>query len=136
MKSKPVYVVYDGECPFCRTYCNLVRIRHAVGELVLVDARQSSHLMEEITALSLDIDQGMVVKIDDQIYYGPEAINILALLGTRSGAFNQINYWIFKSKAVSKFLYPVLRDCRNLALWLMGIPLINNLAEGYSNEQS
>ena len=136
MTNKPVYVVYDGECPFCRIYCHLVRIRDAVGNLVLVDARQPSELMEEITTLGLDIDQGMVVKMDDQIYYGSEAINILALLSTRSSIFNRINYWLFKSKNISSYLYPALRDCRNLALWLMGIPLINNLAEGYSDEQS
>ena len=125
-----ILLVYDDECPFCRNYCQLIRIRHAAGHLKLIDARQSSPLMDEITSLGLNIDQGMVVKTGDRIYYGSDAVHILALLGTKSGVFNRINYWIFRSKTVSSILYPVLRDCRNLALWLMGISLINNLATG------
>lgn len=127
MNINPVYLVYDGECPFCRTYCTLVRIRKAVGELVLIDARQPSDIMDDITARNLDIDKGMVVKIGDHLHYGSDAIHILALLSTHSGIFNRINAWIFKSKTVSSALYPLLRDLRNIALWLMGIPMIQNL---------
>lgn len=122
-----VYVLYDDECPFCRNYCQLVRVRDAVGRLELVDARQSSALMDEVTGLGLDIDRGMVVKMGDEIFYGADAIHILALLGTRSGVFNRCAYWIFQSKRVTSVLYPFLRECRNMALWLMGIPMIKNL---------
>jgi predicted DCC family thiol-disulfide oxidoreductase YuxK len=122
-----VYVVYDDQCPFCRNYCQLVRIRNAIGRLELVDARKPSALMDEINALGLDIDQGMVVKIGAQIHYGADAIHILALLSTKSGVFNRLSYWLFKSQRFSAFLYPVLRNCRNLALKLMGIPFVNNL---------
>ena len=80
--------------------------------------------MDEITAKGLDIDQGMVVKMGDKIYYGADAIHILALLSTQSGVFNHINYWLFKSKKVSSIVYPVLRDCRNLALKVMGVSFI------------
>ena len=41
--------------------------------------------MEEITAAGLDIDQGMVVKVGGQIYYGPDAIHVLALMGHEQG---------------------------------------------------
>ena len=112
-----------------------MRIRKAVGNIALVDARQPSALMDEVTALGLDIDQGMVVKIDDQIYYGSDAINILAILGTRSGAFNRINHYVFKSKAVSAIIYPMLRSYRNAALWLMGISFIKNLEQENENGQ-
>ncbi len=126
-KNSTVYVVYDDKCPFCRNYCQAVRLQKAAGTLKLVDARQPSPLMDEITAKGLDIDHGMVVKIGDHLYYGADAIHILALLSTRSGVFNRAAYWIFQSKSVTAVLYPVLRDCRNLALRLMGIPLIKNL---------
>jgi len=122
-----VYVVYDNKCPFCRNYCQLLRIRAAVGTLVLVDARQPSALMDQITQQGLDIDQGMVVKIGDEIYYGSDAIHMLALLSTKSGVFNRCSYWMFKSKKIASWLYPFLRSCRNIALRLMRIPLIQNL---------
>lgn len=125
--SDIIYVVYDDECPFCRNYCRLLRIRDVATDLELIDARQPSAIMDDITAKGLDIDRGMVVKIGSDIYYGAEAIHILALLSTRSDVFNRFTHWLFKSKKVASFLYPVLRDCRNLALWLMRIPMIKNL---------
>lgn len=122
-----VYVVYDDECPFCRSYCTLVRIKDTVGKLELVDARVPSPIMDEINALELDIDQGMVVKMNGKIYYGADAIHILSLLSSRSGFFNKMNYWIFKSERASSILYPILRDIRNIALKILGIPFIKNL---------
>ena len=56
-----IYVLYDDQCPFCRSYCRLLRLREAAGGLVLVDARKPSALMDEITARGLDIDQGMEI---------------------------------------------------------------------------
>jgi len=126
-KNNTVYVVYDDKCPFCRNYCQLIRIREASGSLELIDARKPSAMMEEITVEGLDIDRGMVVKIDRNFYYGSDAIHILALLSTKSGIFNRFTYWIFRSKKITSILYPLLRDCRNIALKLMGIPLIKNL---------
>lgn len=126
-KGDTIYIIYDDECPFCRSYCQLVRLRDAVGRVELVDARQPSVLMDEVTALGLDIDRGMVVKVGEQVFYGADAIHKLALLSTRSGLFNRLTYWMFQSKAVTSVLYPFLRDCRNLALWLMGVPMIKNL---------
>lgn len=125
--SRQVVVVYDKQCPACDYYCNLLRIRESVGRLVLVDARESSPIMAEITASGLDIDQGMVVKVDDELYYGADAVHVLALMGTNRGLFNRLAYWIFRSRAVSKMLYPALKGCRNLLLKALGRTKINNL---------
>jgi len=83
--------------------------------------------MQEITARGLDIDQGMVLKMGDQLYYGADAIHALALISSRSGLFNKLNYWIFCSKRVSAWLYPILRSMRNLLLKILGKTKINNL---------
>jgi predicted DCC family thiol-disulfide oxidoreductase YuxK len=122
-----VLVVYDKECPACDYYCTMVRIKESVGRLVLVDARDGGPLMDEITAKGLDIDQGMVVKIGTEMYYGSDAIHVLALMGTNKGFFNRLCYWSFRSKSVSHVLYPMLRACRNLLLKLLGKTKINNL---------
>ncbi len=122
-----VLVVYDKECPACDYYCNLVQIRDTVGRLELVDARDGGPLMDEITARGLDIDQGMVVKVGSELYYGPDAIHVLARMGTNSGFFNRLSFWAFRSKAVSRVLYPVLKTFRNLLLKLLGKSKINNL---------
>lgn len=124
---KTIVLVYDKECPACDNYCQIARIREDIGELVLLDAREPSSVMDEITALGWDIDQGMVLKIDNQLYYGSDAIHALALISSRSGFFNRMNYWLFKSKTLSHIFYPALRSLRNLLLKLLGKTKINNL---------
>lgn len=121
------WLVYDGECPVCKTYCKYIRIREAAGTLQLVDARQPSALMDEITAAGLNIDQGMVLKFKDVMYYGPDAIHILTLLSTPSGIFNRINYYVFSTKAGAKIFYPIGKAFRTLLLKLLGIKYIENL---------
>ena len=127
MADNEVLIVYDKQCPACDYYCNIVQIRESVGRLVLLDAREAGPVMDEITAAGLDIDQGMVVKVGGQLYYGPDAINVLALMGTNKGFFNRLAYLSFRSKAASRVLYPVLKACRNLLLKILGKTKINNL---------
>ena len=123
-----ILLVYDRQCPACDYYCNLVRIRESAGRLILIDARDGGPVMDEITAAGLDIDQGMVVKAGGTLYYGADAIHVLALMGTRSGLFNRVAYWSFRNRSVARALYPVLKACRNLLLKILGRTKINNLA--------
>jgi len=127
MKREVILLVYDRECPACNAYCQVVKIRESVGDLRIVDVRVNSEIMKEITSQGHDIDQGMVLKMGGQLYYGADAIHALALIGSRSGMLNRINYWIFKSKTASSVLYPVLRFFRNLLLKILGKTKINNL---------
>ncbi len=127
MSREEILLVYDKECPACNNYCRVIRIREDIGELKIVDARENSQVLDEITKMGLDIDQGMVLKMGGQIYYGSDAIHTLALISSKSGIFNRVNYWIFKSKPLSAILYPILRACRNLLLKILGKTKINNL---------
>lgn len=132
MKSSPatqedIWLVYDDECPVCRTYCKYVRIRDTVGRLHLVDARQPGELMDEITAAGLDIDQGMVLKFKQVKYYGADAIHMLSLLSTRSGWFNRLCFLFFGTRWGARVFYPIGKAFRNLVLKLLGISYIDNL---------
>jgi predicted DCC family thiol-disulfide oxidoreductase YuxK len=129
MSRPEILLVYDKECPACDTYCQIVRIRETAGDLKIIDAREKSEVLDEITELGLDIDQGMVLKMGGQLYYGSDAMHALALISSRSGLLNRINYSIFKSKSVSSWLYPVLRLFRNLLLKMLGKTRINNLGK-------
>jgi predicted DCC family thiol-disulfide oxidoreductase YuxK len=122
-----ILLVYDWECPACDAYCRLVRIPRSVGTLRLVNAREPSVVIDEITQAGLDIDQGMVVKMGGRLYYGTEAIHILALTNSRADLFNKLSYYAFRSDMLSRILYPALRTCRNLLLKVMGRTKINNL---------
>jgi len=127
VKDEETVLIYDGECPLCTAYSQFVRIRESIGDLKLVDARKNIEVINEITSQGLDIDQGMVLKMGDQLYCGSDAINALALISSRCGVFNRLNYWIFKSKTASRLLYPILRFFRNLLLKILRKTQINNV---------
>lgn len=127
MTSREILLVYDKECPLCDAYCRMVRIRESVGTLRLVNARDTSAVMDEITARGFDIDQGMVLKVGNVLYYGSDAIHALSLISSSSGVFNRVNYWIFRSSRMSGVFYPVFRFFRNLLLKILGKTKINNL---------
>jgi predicted DCC family thiol-disulfide oxidoreductase YuxK len=124
---REVLVVYDWECPACHTYCRNMRIRPSAGRLGLVNAREPAPVMAEITQARLDIDQGMVVKLDGELHYGSDAIHALARVSSRSDLFNRLTYHLFRSRTASRIVYPVLRACRNLLLKAMRKTKINNL---------
>lgn len=122
-----IWLVYDDDCPVCRTYCKYARINEVAGKLHLVNARQPGPLMDEITAAGLDIDQGMVLKWKQATYYGSDAIHMLSLLSTRSGWFNRVCYLFFGTKWGARLFYPVGKAFRNVLLKVLGIPFIGNL---------
>lgn len=132
-KSK-ILLVYDNECPVCSSYSQTVRIRESVGEIILVNARDDSAIVREITGKGFDLDQGMVLKIDDCLYFGADAIHVLALLGSTSGIFNKINYWVFRSAIRSRILYPSLRFGRNMLLKIVGRTRINRINKDVANK--
>jgi predicted DCC family thiol-disulfide oxidoreductase YuxK len=132
--TQDILLVYDKECPACNYYCNLTRIRESLGDLVLVNARDGGPVMDEITAAGLDIDQGMVLKVGDKLHYGSDAIHALSLMSTRSGIFNRLSCFIFRSEKVSAVLYPVLLAGRNLLLKSLRKSKINNL-ESANNDR-
>ena len=113
-------IVYDGACPFCRRYVRLLRLRRAIGEVRLVDARMGGLEVQRITECGLSLDDGMVLITGGEFHSGAEAIRRLALLSTRNDSFNRFNYWLFQSGSRSRALYPLLRGGRNLALRMLG----------------
>lgn len=125
-ESEPPVLVYDHDCPMCRTWC-CNAFPEGNGEVVLADARKGGALMDEITAAGLDIDRGMVLKKDGRLHYGADAIREAALLSRRRGVMASLNRLLFAHKGRADALYPFLRDVRNALLRVAGIPFIRNL---------
>jgi len=127
LSDADVVLVYDKECPACDNYVSVMRVRRDIGHFQIVDAREDTPIMREITAAGLDVDEGMVLKMGERLYYGADAIHALALISSRSGVLNKLNYWVFRSERVSAVLYPILKACRGVLLKLLGRTRINNL---------
>lgn len=116
------WLIYDGDCPFCSNYAQYLRVKDAVDDFVLVDAREGGPLVEEVRDMPHDLDQGMVLKMNGRYYVGHKALNVLALLSEKRGGFSRLNRLLFSSPVVAKLAYPLLRSARWLALKAKGVP--------------
>ena len=112
-------IVYDGDCPFCSKYVRLIRLKNTVGEVELINARENTTIKEKLKELSIDINQGMVLIDNKDIYFAEDCVHRLALLSTSSTFFNRINKFVFKHKILSKILYPIMKRGRNFVLFIL-----------------
>lgn len=117
-------IYYDGECPFCSQYVRHVNIRESFGAPALIDVRRDAAGLALCRARGFDLDRGMVVRIDDQYYYGDRAVQALAMISTGQGWFNRMNKMIFSIPFLAMVLYPLMALGRNMTLALLGRRLI------------
>ena len=113
-------ILYDGECPFCAAYVRMTRLRASAGPVRLIDARSDAPEVAEARAAGLDLDRGMVVKLDGRLYHGDAAMTALALLTTPSGGFNRMMRALFRRPALARALYPPMVAGRRRTLRLLG----------------
>jgi len=112
-------IVYDGECPFCASYIRLVRLRETMGSVEMVSAREAHPILEEIRSRNLDLNEGMVVRIDGEFFHGSTAMAALSLLSTKAGLLNRAMRAVFRNPKRAAVLYPFLARGRNLTLRLL-----------------
>lgn len=120
-------LVYDGQCPICKAYCHGLLKESPGASLTLVDARHPGPLMDDITAAGLNIDEGMVLKTGDKLFYGADAIYELSQRHKTHGLWGRINRIFFSSKFLAKLFYPLGKTLRNIILRILGIQKIRNL---------
>jgi predicted DCC family thiol-disulfide oxidoreductase YuxK len=86
-------IYYDGECPFCSRFARFQKLQHNVEEVRLVDLRNAEPDRQQLQALGYDLDKGMVLDLDGELYPGEEAVHRLALLSTGSSLLARLNRW-------------------------------------------
>ena len=124
MSNSPtsLWLVYDGDCPFCTAGAKMYRLRQNVGDLHIVNGRDiaGSDLMDQITAHGFDLNTGIVARFEDRLYHGKDALHLLAILGSDKGWLNRLNVALFRNKAMVSAAYPAMVMMRNLMLRLRG----------------
>ncbi|MCP3460036.1 DCC1-like thiol-disulfide oxidoreductase family protein [Bradyrhizobium sp. CCGUVB23] len=126
-ESDEIWVVYDGECPFCSRYVLLYKLRDRGQRVHLIDARSSHPIVGEIRSRSLDLDEGMVVRWRGRYHHGADAMHLLTILAGDRSIFNQVNRALFSRPQIARALYPVLVGARKLILRLLGRKLIGEV---------
>ena len=122
-------IIYDAECPVCTAYSCSVGIdpQNAAG-VKRINARSADdELVKQAKAAGLDLDEGMVVVHQGQLYHGADALNIMARLAPKQGLGNRLNRLAFGNASFSRLVYPLLRAGRNTLLKLLGRTKIRDI---------
>ena len=113
-------LIYDGDCPFCRQFAKLVRLREAAGPVRLVNARDGGPEVERLQADGVDFNEGNAFIYGGQVYVGADSMVAIALLTDGGGPMRRLLAWSMRDPWRARALYPTLRGLRNLALRLRG----------------
>ena len=114
--------IYDGECPFCNHFAELLELKSKINKISILDGRKNPKIIRSLLEKGYDIDRGAILLKDDDIFHGAEAINkICNQINNPSGKLLKLLSNIFKSNKRTKLLFPFLVRARRFALISKGI---------------
>ena len=115
--------IYDGECPFCNHFAELLELKSKINKISILDGRKNPKIIKSLLDKGYDIDRGAILLKDDDIFHGAEAINkICNQINNPSGKLLKLLSNIFKSDKRTNLLFPFLVRARRLALIAKGVP--------------
>ncbi len=121
--NKTLLFIYDGECPFCNKFAQLIELKSALPGISIINARENEPIIKDLFEKGFDLDNGAILIKDNQILHGSEAINwICSTLDTPSSSLLNLIKVIFSSKDRTKKLFPILINSRRILLALKGVP--------------
>lgn len=120
LKSEPwLTIVYDGDCPLCRSYITLLRLKASIGPVKLLNARGDRDLVTNFASAGLPLDEGMAAVYGTQLYYGGDAIAVLSQLSTRSNLSNRFSAALLQSPDRARLFYPIMKAVRATVLFVL-----------------
>ena len=114
--------IYDGECPFCNHFAELLEIKSKIKNISILDARKNQIITNSLLNKGYDIDKGAILLKGDDIFHGAEAINTICnQINNPSGRLLKLLSNIFKSNKRTKLLFPFLVRARRFVLISKGV---------------
>ena len=114
--------IYDGECPFCNHFAELLELKSKINNISILDGRKNPNIINDLLKKGYDIDKGAVLLSGDDIFHGAEAINnICNKIKNPSGRLLKLLSIIFKSNKRTEIFFPLLLRARRFALISKGI---------------
>ena len=115
--------IYDGECPFCNHFAELLEIKSKISSISIIDGRKHPNIIKPLQEKGYDIDKGAILLKEDKIFHGAEAINtVCKQIKNPSGNLLKLLSNIFKSNKRTNLLFPFLLRARRFALISKGVP--------------
>ena len=114
--------IYDGKCPFCNHFAELLEIKSKITNIKILDGRKNLTLINSLLEKGYDLDKGAILLKDKKIYHGAEAINTICMqINNPSSSLLLLLSRIFRSNKRTKVLFPILVRARRLTLISKGI---------------
>ena len=114
--------IYDGECPFCNHFAELLELKSKISNISIIDGRKNPKIINSLLKQGYDIDKGAILLSGDDIFHGAEAINnICNKINNPSGGLLKFLSNVFKSNKRTKLLFPLLIRLRRFALISKGV---------------
>ena len=121
MKSNFTFI-YDGKCPFCNHFAELLEIKSGIENIQILDGRKNFNLIDKLEKKGFDIDKGAILLKDDDIFHGAEAINtICQQINNPSNGLLRLLSTLFKSNRRTKLVFPFLVRARRFLLIAKGV---------------
>ena len=116
-----ILFIYDGECPFCNHFAQLIELKSSLPELEILDGRKDLPLLTQLYKQGYDLNKGAILIRNEKIMHGADAINwICSEIKEPSDSILEVLRIIFTSNKRTNFLFPLLLWGRRLALTLKG----------------
>ena len=119
--TQKILFIYDGECPFCNHFAQLLQLKSSLPSLQLIDGRKNLQQLKELYKKGYDLNNGAILINNGEIKYGAEAVSwICSKLKEPNDSLLEILRIIFTSNKRSKILFPILLWSRRFLLSVKG----------------
>ena len=119
MHSKLVFI-YDGQCPFCNHFAELLELKSNLPNIYIKNARDNPPELPR--GYDMDIKGAILIK-GDEVLVGARAINwICTQIKEPSTPLLKILSATFSSDQRADFLFPFLLVARRISLFIKGVP--------------
>ena len=119
--SDKILFIYDGECPFCNHFAQLLELKSSLPEIEISDGRKNLPLLTQLYKQGYDLNKGAILINNENIMHGADAINWLCTeIKNPSDTLLRILSIIFTSNKTTRLLFPFLLWGRRLFLTFKG----------------
>ncbi len=116
--------IYDGECPFCNHFAELLEIKSKITNIRIIDGRKNLTLIKSLFDKGYDLDKGAILLKNENIFHGADAINtICKQINNPSSSLLLLLSKVFKSNKRTNVIFPFLIRARRFALISKGISI-------------
>ena len=120
MTDKTLFI-YDGECPFCNHFAQLIELKSSIPSLQILDGRENLEQLTQLYKDGYDLNNGAILIHNGNIKHGADAICwICSKIKKPNDSLLEFLRILFTSNKRSKLLFPFLIWGRRISLTIKG----------------